>query len=287
MNFKQYLILLRPANLVTAIADSLAGMAIVSFPWEKEAMFLLLASVCLYGGGVVLNDFFDEELDSKERPERPIPSGKVSSLHAFLLGTALLVLGVFFSCLYSEISLVISICIVFLILLYNRFAKHSIIFGPLVMGLCRGFNLILGMTMIKTIPSFGMSLAILPVVYIAAITLISQNEVSGGGKSKFLYAFFLYALVLFSQTFLSYHNHNVAITIPFIVLHSIFLFPPLWQAFQNPSPKRIGNAVKMGVITLIILNASFAAAFGMMPLAFLILSLLPISFSISKYFAVT
>jgi hypothetical protein len=35
------------------------------------------------------------------------------------------------------------------------------------------------------------------------------------------------------------------------------------------------------------LNASFAAAFGMMPLAFLILSLLPISFSISKYFAVT
>ena len=41
-------------------------------PW------LLLSSAGLYLGGMVLNDVFDARLDAVERPERPIPSGRVS-----------------------------------------------------------------------------------------------------------------------------------------------------------------------------------------------------------------
>ncbi|XDD45528.1 UbiA-like protein EboC [Leptospira sp. WS39.C2] len=287
MNIKSFIVLLRPANLVTAIADSLAGMAIVSFVWDKEAVFLVFASVCLYGGGVVLNDFFDRVLDAKERPERPIPSGKVTPNQALILGVTLLAIGVIFSYFYSEVSLVISLIIVFFILFYDIIAKHHFVLGPLVMGFCRGMNLVLGMSVLKQIPLLQLPISILPIIYIAAITIISQNEVFGGGKWKFVFSGFLYFFVLLTQAIYSIHNQFFIFTLPFLCLHSFLLFPPLWKAIQNPIPPLVGNAVKIGVITLILLNASFAASFGMIPVALVILILLPISLIIAKYFAVT
>jgi hypothetical protein len=59
-----------------------------ALPW------LAGASACLYAGGVVLNDFFDRKVDVVERPERPLPSGRVPPAHAAWLGSVLLSLGI-------------------------------------------------------------------------------------------------------------------------------------------------------------------------------------------------
>ncbi len=82
---KGYLRLMRPANIVTAISDILAGIAIAVYfigmqPGDIQmlhAFLLVLATIGLYGGGVVFNDVFDAALDKVERPERPIPSGLI------------------------------------------------------------------------------------------------------------------------------------------------------------------------------------------------------------------
>ena len=55
---------------------------------------LVLATVGLYGGGVVFNDVFDAELDKIERPERPIPSGLVTKQSASFLGLLLLLMAI-------------------------------------------------------------------------------------------------------------------------------------------------------------------------------------------------
>src|SRR5690606_37006300 len=93
-----YFQLMRPANLVTAVADVLAGVTIagaVTMPDRSLSIALLcLSTIGLYGGGVVFNDVFDAELDKKERPERPIPSGRISVKQATLLGLALLGTGI-------------------------------------------------------------------------------------------------------------------------------------------------------------------------------------------------
>ncbi|TGL75644.1 UbiA-like protein EboC [Leptospira jelokensis] len=280
--------LLRPANLVTAVADILAGMCIVSFHWNGFSyLYLIGASVSLYAGGVVFNDYFDRKIDAKERPERPIPSGNVSKEFAFLLGTTLLMIGVAFAFLYSCTSFFVSLLICFFVLLYNYYAKHHIVFGPLVMGFCRGLNLVFGMTSVSEIPELSFYLSILPIVYIAAITLVSQNEVLGGGKSKLRIASFLFGGVFFVQIFLSFLNGNLLTTLPFVLFHISLLFPPLLKSMQEPSPEQIRKTVKMGVLTLIVLNVSFAASFGNLVVAILILALLPISLGIAKGFAVT
>src|ERR1041385_8386665 len=87
--FWPYLQLMRPPNLVTANADVLAGFAVAGLPRFDLLPWLLVATTCLYAGGVVLNDVFDARLDACERPERPIPSGRVAVRSAAVFGTVL------------------------------------------------------------------------------------------------------------------------------------------------------------------------------------------------------
>src|SRR5258706_16067448 len=91
---RAYFELLRPANVLTAITDGLTGFAISGLGNPRALPWLLLATAALYAGGVVLNDFFDREIDARERPERPIPSGRVPAPRAGWLGALLLTAGV-------------------------------------------------------------------------------------------------------------------------------------------------------------------------------------------------
>ena len=71
MNLKAYLQLTRPANIITAIADILAGVAIATFSFSideidpTKVILLCISTIGLYGGGIVFNDIFDLELDTK------------------------------------------------------------------------------------------------------------------------------------------------------------------------------------------------------------------------------
>ena len=77
---RAYLELVRLPNLFTAVGDIVAGYLVVSrgvdVSWGVLAI-LIASSVCFYAGGVVLNDYFDRDVDAVERPERPIPSGRI------------------------------------------------------------------------------------------------------------------------------------------------------------------------------------------------------------------
>ncbi|WP_439557750.1 UbiA-like protein EboC [Dyadobacter sp.] len=287
-SIKPYLQLTRPANLVTAVADILAGLAIAQFTFSDfSPAWLVLSTLGLYGGGVVMNDVFDAKLDSIERPERPIPSGKVPLVQATFLGISLLVFGMLTAALFSGLSGLIAVVIALLTILYNRFAKHHAFFGPLTMGLCRGANLILGMSVIPESFQKYAWIALLPIAYIFAITMISQDEVHGGKKRTLYIAALLYAIVLIAQLIIAERGGNLLFTIPIVLLHARLIGRPLWNAMQNPIGPLIGKAVKAGVISLIVMNASWCVAFGLLPLGLAVLALLPLSMLLAKVFAVT
>ncbi|KAA0991504.1 UbiA-like protein EboC [Dyadobacter aurulentus] len=285
---KPYLQLTRPANLVTAIADILAGLAIAQFTFSDfSPAWLVISTLGLYGGGVVMNDVFDAKLDSIERPERPIPSGKVPLRSAALLGISLLFLGILAAALFSFQSGMIAIIVAMLTILYNRIAKHHGFFGPLVMGMCRGGNLILGMSVLPESFEKYAWIALLPIAYIFAITMISQDEVHGGKKRTLYIAALLYTIVLAAQLTISSREGTHLFTLPFVLLHAWLIGRPLWNAMQNPIGPLIGKAVKAGVISLIVMNASWCVAFGLLPLGIAVLALLPLSMLLAKVFAVT
>lgn len=292
MALKPYLQLLRPANLVTAVADILAGYSFVFWTFRHhtyaspDLLWLCLSTLGLYGGGVVLNDFFDADLDAVERPERPIPSGRARKSAVGWFGFGLLGLGVLAAVPAGGYSWPIAAAVAVLTVLYNRFAKHHVFIGPLVMGLCRGGNLLLGMSAVDEALAWG-SVAAVPVAYIFAITLVSQGEVHGGGRWKLGVALLLFLAVQFVQGALGYADDNLLPIVPFLVLHAAFLYPPLLQAIQNPVGPNIGKAVKAGVISLILMDAAWAAVTGQVGAALAIAALLPVSRFLAVKFAVT
>ena len=310
-----YLRLMRLANIVTAVSDILAGVAIAgslissimlanhsplslalitnpSLASILPIVFLMLSTACLYGGGVVLNDVFDADLDKIERPERPIPSGLISRRSAAVFGAALLAGGIVLAWLSDRsellsLPLLLATGIAVSCVVYDKWSKHNSFLGPLNMGLCRSLNLLLGMSILPYAVMQFWILALVPLIYIAAITMISRGEVHGGKKTTMYFAAFLYLVVIAAILYLSFNYQNFLSTLPVTLIFSLLIFPPLQQAIIKPEGPRIGKAVKSGVIGLIAMNASWAAAFGDIFLAVLILLLLPLSLLLARLFAVT
>jgi 4-hydroxybenzoate polyprenyltransferase len=282
---------MRLANVVTAVADVLAGIAISGYFLLHSdllpVLLLCISTIGLYSGGIIFNDVFDAGLDAIERPERPIPSGLISKTEATILGIFFFCVGMVSAAMYQPASLVLAILIVLACLTYNRWAKHYTMLGPVNMGLCRGLNLLLGISIVAPQLHHWWFLAVIPIIYIASITMISRGEVHGGDKKMLVFGSILYLVVVFSIVGVSISMQNIWLTLAFLVPFAYMIFSPLLRAIKSPTAPNIGKAVKAGVIALILLNAAWASAFGIWQLALLIVLLLPISMWLSKSFAVT
>lgn len=295
---RAYLELVRPANIVTAWADILAGFAasgaaqsfihVVDTPGLSQLPWLLLATTGLYGGGVVFNDFFDAPIDASERPERPIPSGRISRTAAAVLGAILLVVGVLAAGLVTWTAGGIAVGIALCALLYDAFGKHSVILGPLNMGVCRGGNLLLGAAVVPAAISQIWFIALLPIAYISGITAISRGEVHGGTQRTGLLAVGLIGLVLAGLLALSFlQQYGFWEAVPFVVFLAGTVLPPFITAARSPKPEHIRSAVHAGVLALIILDAVLVAGFSGWLAGLLTLALLPLSIGLGKLFDVT
>lgn len=293
---KGYLQLMRPANLPTAAADVLAGIAIggavsQSDPWVLEAsfqalLFLVLSSMCLYAGGVVLNDYFDAGIDALERPERPIPSGLISKKNVLIFGLTWLVLGVMFATAVHTTATIIALCLVFGILSYDGLMKRWAIPGSLNMGLCRGLNLLLGISILGDFSHAA--LAIIPVLYIFAITWISRGEVGGNNRQAILLAAALYVCVILSVLYVANAQGRLGWEmLIFMALFAISIGYPLLRAYRVNTAQHVRSAVVAGILSIVLLDSCWAILFGHFSFAFFVLLLLPFSAGLGRLFKVT
>lgn len=288
--------LIRPANIITAIADIFAGIAIAGFLfpeiWNQELLIqillLLISTTGLYSGGIIFNDIFDYETDKVNRPERVLPSGRISLKQGKILGAVLFLIGILSAFLVSELSGIIAVIVMFLALLYDKFAKHNKLLGPINMGLCRGGNLILGMSINLTLDPKYWIIGLVPVIFISAITLTAQKETKGKNKIAIGIAMLLDLFIVLAFFIMSFYTE--------LSLWNTALFLTLWygmntyakaKAVINNNPLFIQKAVKMGILSLIPLNASYVAGFSSVFMAVFVMCLLPLSLFLSKKFPVT
>lgn len=287
--------MVRPANIITSVADVIAGIAIASYTYGQSftglmlvpCMLLCFSTACLYGGGIVFNDVFDAETDALERPERAIPSGDISKGIAIRMGIILLVTGIGFAAASNPISGIVGVLIALAALAYDKYGKHHSFLGPLSMGICRGLNLLLGISILPAaLVSWGI-LALVPVVFIFAITMISRGEVTGGTSYTLKIAAVLYALVIASILGISILLHTWIWAALLLAGFSVMVYKPLADAIREPVGKHIGLAVRGGILALVLMDAAWAAAFSAVLMPALICLLLPVSLWLAKRFAVT
>lgn len=142
---RAYLQLCRAPALFTALADILLGYLLTRTRLEPVSQFVLLlgASAGLYLAGMVWNDIFDREQDAQERPKRPIPSGRVSLRSAITFASVLTFVGLGCAAAAGLGSLAVAGMLTACIFLYDGVLKKTPL-GPVLMGGCRFFNVILG-----------------------------------------------------------------------------------------------------------------------------------------------
>lgn len=128
--------LARVSNLPTVWSNVLAASVLAGGLQTESLAWILVAMSALYTGGMVLNDAFDREIDARERPERPLPSGQISLASVWIIGGVLLAAGVVILASFGTGGAMGGTALAAAIPLYDAWHKGNPL-SPLIMGACR------------------------------------------------------------------------------------------------------------------------------------------------------
>ncbi len=271
-NIIAYLQLCRAANVFTALADVFLGYLLTHADFQPTQTFglLLASSAGLYMAGMVLNDLFDWKIDARERPERPIPSGRVSLRAASVLAGLLILGGCAAATLVGPRSTSVVSLLVGCILAYDGWLKRTPL-GPVLMGGCRCLNVMLGAS-VPAIGGEGLP-AGLPLpdayilhvagslgVYIAGVTWFARQE--AGRSVRWSLGLALVVINLGLALLLAFVLHwppgaprslNVALIIGLI---AATLNHRAGKALWHPGPAAVRQAITTMLLSIVMLDAT-------------------------------
>jgi 4-hydroxybenzoate polyprenyltransferase len=295
-----WLKLLRLPNVFTAVADVMMGFLITHGELEPawQIGLLIAASCLLYLSGMVLNDVFDAEVDAREQPRRPIPSGRVSLSAAKALGWAMLASGVlvawFLSYMANDarpgaIATLLAVCVV----LYDGVLKQTPI-ALLVMGACRSLNVLLGMSLahFSQPTADGEMLVSRPWhlgewliaagigVYIVGVTVFARTDAQASSRGRLIAGLaillggmgLLAAVPALSQ-FPSLIVRQDGWYLLWLLL-ALITARRCVIAIMQPTSDRVQTAVKHCVHSLIVLDAAICLGFAGAVWGFVVLALI-------------
>jgi len=259
---RDWLQLMRLPALFTAWSNILAAQLIVSggaLDW-RALLLLIGASSGLYLAGMVLNDCFDIEVDRAERPNRPLPSGRIARRPAWLLGWGLLLAGCGLAALAGPRSLAIALPLALLIGAYDGWLKRYPV-GALAMGGCRYLNWLLGLSVAPLTPlSWLLPLPIL--LYVGALTVLGSIEVHAERRAPVGIALAGLAASAIALLLLTLGP----LPQRWALLPAAALFGLLgWRLmalFEQLTPQRIQQMMKLLLLGIIPLDALLVAAGG-------------------------
>lgn len=302
MPFLPYARLLRLPNVFTAFADIALGLCVtaglaspaVDVNWVLRAAALLICSGCLYLAGMVWNDYFDLEEDRRDRPFRPLPSGKIALATAKRIGIALIAAG-FMAALASGIdragwrpdAAIIGGLLILAIVAYDARIKRTPA-GPLGMAACRFLNVLLGLTLadVAAVPwTTRLHLALTIGVYIAGVTWFARTEEKRSRPETLTAAaaVMLAALVVALAVPVRVPAGTSSVLFPYLLV--VFGFAvgiPVVAALRAPTPGNVQAGVKRGILGLVALDALLATAF-VGEAGLLVLLLLPPALVLGKW----
>ena len=287
--------LLRLPNVFTAFADiavaACVGIAVFS-GWREPGFWitlalLALASGLLYLSGMVWNDIFDLAEDKRDRPFRPLPSGRVTVRMAMILASALTAAGIAVAAVAG--AAVIGILLASAVLLYDSWLKRIFI-GPVAMAACRFLNVLLGLSVIpEELLHMPLRVHVAGIVgiYIVGVTWFARTEATISRRWHLLGAAAVIAVSLVLALTLrarvaSLPGFAMSVFPYLLVAFGFAIGIPMARAIRHPGPKEVQNAVKRCVLGLVALDAVVATAFVGLP-GLAILLLLPPALTIGKW----
>lgn len=302
---RQYLLLVRLPNVFTTPSNILVGYLATTPPAEANGFHLaalMVSSGLLYIAGIVLNDYFDVEVDRRERPSRPLASGSISKERAMSIALIALAAANAIALAVSPASLAVSAALTAAIIAYDYRLKRSPA-GPFAMGSTRFLNVILGASpaLSAAVASGGRAVPVPGIwaaaifaatslfVYIIAIMILSKKE-AGNEKpntsAAFSIIFAMIASIALAGIFL--------LQLQWVFLINLMIFAAVIVATykrliteSSPDSNPVQQAIKNMVISIIILDSVFVSGMAGFPYGMATLVLIAPAILLAKKLYVT
>jgi len=140
-----YLTITRPINVIIGIFSIFVG-ALITGTLEPLAKVLL---ACLSGGVIAgaanaINDYYDLEIDRINKPNRPLPAGKLTPTGVFNFSVIFFGVGIVLGALVNLQAFFIALFSSGLLFLYSARLKRTVLWGNLSVSLVTGLAFIYG-----------------------------------------------------------------------------------------------------------------------------------------------
>jgi hypothetical protein len=167
----------RISNIPTVWTNVLAGSVIAGGDRNPGGIALImLAMTAFYVGGMYLNDFFDREIDARDRPGRPIHAGEIRAGAVSSIGFGLLATGIALMIPFGLAATVWGAMLAAVIVLYDIWHKGNVL-SPIVMGTCRALVYIAtGAALAGSASAATMVGAVALASHVAGITYVAKQE---------------------------------------------------------------------------------------------------------------
>jgi 4-hydroxybenzoate polyprenyltransferase len=251
--------LVRAPAALTVIGDTLAGGYAGGGRLRRRQWLLPLASVFLYSGGMALNDYADRKLDAVERPERPIPSGRIAPRRALAIATACMAVGLGLAATGGgRRALTVAVPLVGAIVSYNTVFKDTAI-GPVSMAACRGLDVMMGAGGARAAAPAAAAVAL----HTAGVTAQSRGEVHGGSEGVALAGLAVTGATTIAAVSGGAHGASAAAgAVIGGAAYAGAVLPSQLAALDDPSAANVRTATRAGIGGMIPLQATLVARTG-------------------------
>lgn len=271
MRGKDFIELVRGPAALTVLGDTLAGGA--------RGVLPPLSSVCIYWAGMALNDYADRELDAVERPERPLPSGRVTPTQALGIAAGLTAAGVALATVSlgprgARTAILLSATV----WAYDLVLKQTAA-GPAAMAAARGLDVLLGGG-----PRAG-AVAGVVAVHTLGLTTLSRGEVDGGDRGSTavaLAATSTSALVASRLALGAPGGARSALGAALVSAYAVTVGGAQVRAAKDPSAATVRKAVGAGILGLLPLQGALVTACGRGGLGAALAALHPLAKRLAK-----
>jgi 4-hydroxybenzoate polyprenyltransferase len=243
-------------TLLGASAGASNGKAHSSW---RRTVGLASASGCLYLAGMALNDYADRYVDAVERPDRPIPSGRVDPRFALVLSTGLTGAGVALAgATGGRRALRIAVPLTGVVWAYDLALKQTPL-GPFTMAAARTLDVLMG--------AEGAGRAVPAACVVGAHTLtvsfVSRKEVPGSGRGLPAAALLAFCGVAAAAGRLAARSRRAGLaSLAALGVYVGSLASAGTRAIRDPQPARLRALVGTGVRALMPLEAALLVGAG-------------------------
>ena len=274
-----YVQLVRAPAALTVLGDTVAGGAAAGRRLRGRRLLLPLSSAAFYWSDMALNDWADRDLDAVERPERPIPSGRVSPNRALAIAGGLTAAGLGLAAAGGGRDAVkIAVPLAVAVWAYDTVLKSTPA-GPAGMAACRALDVLMGA---------GGARAALPAAaavggHTLGVTALSRGEVHGATPAAAQAA--LAGTALTAATAIGGRarsaRHRLG-ALAAAALYSSTVGRAQLAARNDPSAASVRRATMAGIHGMVPLQAAIAARRGSLLGALAVTAALPLARALSK-----